>query len=63
MEALGRDYPVPKLSDRALARLEHEAAVAAAIAEQEREESALGRLAAKRAARALDAEAQRIMVA
>ena len=63
MEALGRDFPIPKLSERALARLEQDAAVAAAIAEQEREESALSRLAAKRAARAMDPEAQQIMVA
>ena len=49
MDALGRTYPIPKLSERALARLEAEAAVAAAIAEQQREESALGQLQAKRA--------------
>lgn len=64
MDALGRDYPVPKLSERALARLEQEAAVAAAVAEQQREEGALGRLAAMRAERLHAADPQQqILVA
>ncbi|KAK9908593.1 hypothetical protein WJX75_000138 [Coccomyxa subellipsoidea] len=49
IEGLGRDYPVPKLSERALARMEREAAMAAAIAEQNREESCLQRIAANKA--------------
>ena len=49
MLALGRAHAIPKLSERALARLEAEAAVAAAVAEQQREEGALGRLQTKRA--------------
>ena len=63
MDTLGRDYPIPKLSERALARLEQEAAVAAAIAEQQREAGALGRLAAKRAERLHGADSQQILVA
>lgn len=46
---LGRDYPVPKLSERALARMEREAAMTAAIAEQNREEACLKRIAENKA--------------
>jgi hypothetical protein len=60
IETLGRDYPIPKLSERALARLEREAAVAAAIAEQKREEAALEGMAE---GRPLDSDARQVMVA
>ncbi|GAX81381.1 hypothetical protein CEUSTIGMA_g8812.t1 [Chlamydomonas eustigma] len=40
----GRTYPVPKLSERALKRLEKEAAIKAAIEEQKREEEAVAAL-------------------
>ena len=49
IEGLDRDYPVPKLSERALARMEREATMAAAIAEQNREESCLQRIGANKA--------------
>lgn len=41
VDAAGRDHPVPKLSERKLARLAREAAVAEAKGEQEREAEAL----------------------
>ncbi|KAK9820363.1 hypothetical protein WJX72_009479 [[Myrmecia] bisecta] len=50
VEANGRSHPIPKLSARAIARLEAEAARQAAIAEQQREESGMQQLAAKAAA-------------
>lgn len=57
---LGRDYPVPKLSERALARLEREAAVAAAVAEQNREELALHSLAGSQP---MEVDSRQVMVA
>lgn len=44
IEATGRDHPVPKLSEKQLAKLEAEAALKAAIEEQNREETALKKL-------------------
>lgn len=40
----GRNYPIPKVSERALARMEREAAMAGAIAEQQRQDAALADL-------------------
>ena len=51
IEASGRDYAIPKLSERALARMEAEAARAAAMEEQGKEERLLQKLQAMRAAR------------
>lgn len=51
IEASGRDYAIPKLSERALARMEAEAARAAAMEEQGNEERLLRKLQAMRAAR------------
>ena len=48
--AVGRDFPIPAVSDRLRARMEKEAAVAAAIAEQAREEGAVAALEAAAAA-------------
>ncbi|KAL3146164.1 tRNA-dihydrouridine(16/17) synthase [NAD(P)(+)]-like protein [Trebouxia sp. C0010 RCD-2024] len=42
----GRDYPIPKISERALARMEREAALAGAVAEQNRQDTALASLLA-----------------
>ena len=44
VDAVGRDHPVPKLSERKLARLAKEAAIAEAKAEQDRESAALAAL-------------------
>lgn len=44
VQACGRDYAVPKISDRALKRMEQEAARKAAMDEQERETKALADL-------------------
>ena len=44
VQACGRDYAVPKISDRALKRMEQEAARKAAMDEQERETKALAEL-------------------
>ncbi|CAL8460605.1 g134 [Coccomyxa elongata] len=63
IEGLGRDYPVPRLSERALARMEREAAMAAAIAEQNREESCLQRIAANKAESLGQVEPQRALQA
>ena len=41
IEATGRDYPIAQISAKKLAKMEAEAALAAAIAEQNREEEAL----------------------
>ncbi len=60
MEELGRDYPIPKLSERALARLERDAAVAAAVAEQKREELALHGIAD---GQSMESDSRQIMVA
>lgn len=50
IEAVGRDHPVPKLSQRKLDRMAKEAAVAAAVAEQAREVAGLAGLQADGAA-------------
>uniref|UniRef100_A0A061S1R0 tRNA-dihydrouridine(16/17) synthase [NAD(P)(+)] n=1 Tax=Tetraselmis sp. GSL018 TaxID=582737 RepID=A0A061S1R0_9CHLO len=42
--ASGRDHPIPKLSERQIARMQREAAMAAAIEEQTREEEAVSAL-------------------
>lgn len=44
VKALGRSEPVPKLTERAMRRLEEAAAKEAAIAEQEREATAIAAL-------------------
>ncbi|KAL4527344.1 hypothetical protein Ndes2526B_g08957 [Nannochloris sp. 'desiccata'] len=44
IEATGREYPIPQISERKLAKMEAEAAKAAAIAEQEKEEKAVEEL-------------------
>ena len=64
IEASGRDHAIPKLSERALARMEAEAARAAAMEEQGKEERLLQKLQAMRAARqsALP-ESQTVLVA
>lgn len=49
-QASGRDHPVPVLSERALARLKKEAALAGAVAEQEREAAGLEAIGHKRTA-------------
>jgi hypothetical protein len=51
IEASGRVYAIPKLSKRALARMEAEAARTAAMEEQGKEERLLQKLQAMRAAR------------
>lgn len=48
--AVGREYPVPKISDRKLARLAREEAISGAKREQEREDIAVAALEKKRAA-------------
>ena len=61
IEVTGRTHPVPALSARALARMEAEAAKAAAIEEQQREAQALQQLAGEPGAAsgaAADAEQQ-----
>lgn len=44
IEATGRDYPIPQISSKKLAKMEAEAAREAAIAEQQREEQAMEEL-------------------
>jgi hypothetical protein len=48
--ATGRDYPVPKLTERKLKQMEKEAAKQASIQEQEREAAALAAVGATAAA-------------
>ena len=64
IEASGRDFAIPKLSERALARMEAEAARAAAMEEQSKEERLLQKLQAMRAARqSAVPESQTVLVA
>jgi tRNA-dihydrouridine synthase 1 len=49
IEASGRDHPIPQISAKKLAKMEAEAAKAAAIAEQQREEEALKEIEAEEA--------------
>lgn len=55
IRACGRSAPVPKLSERALARIEREEAIKAAKAEQDREARALAEVDAAKAAAAAKA--------
>jgi hypothetical protein len=43
-KATGRDYPIPQISERKLAKMAADAAKEAAIAEQEKEEKAVEEL-------------------
>ena len=64
IEASGRDYAIPKLSERALARMEAEAARTAAMQEQGKEERLLNKLQDMRAARqSASVESQAVLVA
>lgn len=54
-QAVGREHPVPKISERKLARLAREEAISGAKREQDREERLVAALEKKRAAAAGDA--------
>lgn len=58
IEESGRDHPVPKLSERQLARQKKEAALAAAVAEQQREDAAMEGIGHKRGAEDISLAAQ-----
>ena len=61
--ASGRDYAIPKLSERALARMEAEAARSAAVEEQGKEDRLLEKLEAMQAKQALASERRTALVA
>lgn len=63
IEASGRDHAVPKISERALARMEAEAARAAAMEEQGKEDRLLQKLQAMRAKQQMLSESQTALVA